>query len=84
MLNMINSIASLNKLVINLAPYKRRYIVFINPIGGKGKAIATWSMIREIFDRSYINLQIIRTEHYRHAYDLVLKLEKKEVYLILN
>ena len=66
-------------MILNEIPYKRNYIVLINPVGGKGKAIGIWNIIREIMDKSYINLKIVNTEYYKHAYDYVLKLDRGQV-----
>ena len=84
MTHILNSIASKHNYIVGEIPYKRKYIVFINPIGGKGKAIATWNNIREVLDKSYINLQLIRTQYYKHAYELVLKLDRNEVLINLK
>jgi diacylglycerol kinase family enzyme len=67
--------------ILNEIPYKRTYIVLINPIGGKGKALKIWNKIRNIFDISYINIKIVHTQYYKHAYEYILKLDRDHVYL---
>jgi len=54
----------------------------INPIGGKGKALKIWNQIRNIFYISYINIKIVNTQYYKHAYEYILKLDRDNVYLI--
>lgn len=68
--------------MLNEITYKRTYIVFINPIGGKGKAITIWNLISNIIDKSFINIKMIYTQYYKHAYEYVSKLDRDQVYLI--
>jgi diacylglycerol kinase family enzyme len=69
-------------MIPNEIPYKRTYIVLINPIGGKGKALTIWNQIRNMLDISYINIKLVNTQYYKHAYEYILKLERDHVYLV--
>lgn len=78
-LNVLNSLASRNSYRIHEIPYKRKYIAFVNPIGGMGKAEETLAVVQEMFTKSYINVNVIRTQHHNHAYEIVSKLDRNEV-----
>ncbi len=61
-----------NKLIESFGP-KRKILVFINPFGGAGAAVANWAEAQPLFDlaKSRIEYEVIETERQNHAYDYV-------------
>ena len=53
---------------------KRKLLVFINPIGGKGNAIQIWEKANKILSEvPSISLEIIHTSYFKNAYEITLK-----------
>ena len=53
---------------------KRKLLVFINPIGGKGNAIQIWEKANKILSEvPSISLEIIYTSYFKNAYEIILK-----------
>jgi diacylglycerol kinase family enzyme len=70
----------MNNYSINEIPVKKNYTVFVNPFGGKGKAIKVWEEIKlSFFDKSNIEINLVKTEYYKHAYEYVLKMDFSNV-----
>ena len=76
--NILNNIALFNNVSV-IEPPKKRYIVFVNPISGKGKSLKKFAEAKKVFDLSHIHIELIKTTHYRHAYEFVLSMETKKV-----
>ena len=58
---------------------KRKLLVFINPIGGKGNAEKIWEKAYNILSLvSSISLEIIYTKYFKHAYEFTLKMSPNE------
>ena len=79
LLNIFNNIGLYNKPMIN-EPLKKKLLVFVNPTSGKGKSMAKWLEAERVFNLSHVEIELITTQYYRHAYNYVLSLEKKKVY----
>lgn len=47
----------------------------MNPFGGKGTAIKVWNSVRKIFDLGNIEVEVFRTQYYKHAYEHTLTLD---------
>ncbi len=53
---------------------KRKLLVFINPIGGKGNAKTIWEKANKIISEvPSISLEIIYTSYFKNAYEIILK-----------
>ena len=64
---------------LNSKNRKRKLLIFINPIGGKGNAIKIWEKANKILSEiPSISLEIIYTSYFKNAYDIILK--KKSLY----
>lgn len=70
----------INSRGILLPIVKKKLLVFVNPIGGQGKAVKTWESVKDIFvnNKSFVEVEVFYTEYYRHAYDHTLKINKDD------
>lgn len=62
---------------------RKKLLIFINPFGGKGKAVKIWNSVKSMFDISFFEYEVLYTEYRNHAYDYVLKLENNKYYGII-
>ena len=54
---------------------KRKFLAFINPIGGKGNALSLWEKAENIFSLADIHIDKIITSEQKQAYNHILKLD---------
>ena len=54
---------------------KRKFLAFINPIGGKGNALSLWEKAENIFSKAEIQIDKIITSEQKQAYNHVLTLD---------
>ena len=54
---------------------KRKILAFINPIGGKGKALELWERAKKVFTQTKLEIDTIITRQYKEAYNYVLTLD---------
>ena len=53
---------------------KRKFLAFINPVGGKGNSLTLWAKAESIFANTEIEIDKIITSGYKEAYNHVLTL----------
>jgi hypothetical protein len=53
------------------APPSRRYLVFVNPVGGTGIAVQIWNRIRPFLSQASIEFELLITERANHAKDVM-------------
>lgn len=75
----INQIALSNRYNINELQCKRKFLAFVNPIGGKGKALKVFNNIKNFFDMSSIEIVLVKTNYYKHAYEYTKSANLQEV-----
>ncbi len=51
---------------------KRIFLLYVNPVGGSGAALRIWNRVKSLFSLSDIEIQVFRTQHYRHAFEHTL------------
>lgn len=49
---------------------RRKFCLVVNPFGGKQQGLAILESVKPIFDAASVDLEVIRTTHPRHAYDV--------------
>ena len=49
--------------------YKRRLLIFVNPVSGKGQAVRAWESVREMFE--CLDIEVILTTHRNHAQEYI-------------
>lgn len=49
---------------------QRKFCLVVNPFGGKKQGLAILDVIQPVFDAASIELEIIKTTHARHAYEV--------------
>ena len=54
---------------------KRKFLAFINPIGGKGNSLTLWAKAESIFAQTEIEIDKIVTSEHKQAYNHVLTLD---------
>ena len=54
---------------------KRKFLAFINPVGGKGNSLTLWAKAENIFANTEIEIDKIITSGYKEAYNHVLTLD---------
>ena len=54
---------------------KRKFLAFINPIGGKGNALSLWEKAEKIFSKAEIQIDKIITSEQKQAYNHILTLD---------
>ena len=54
---------------------KRKFLAFINPVGGKGNSLTLWAKAESIFANTEIEIDKIITSRYKEAYNHVLTLD---------
>lgn len=60
----------------NIHYMNKKYLIFINPNGGKGKALYIFNQhIKSILDAANVDYTVIKTEYYKHCVDIVSKME---------
>lgn len=52
---------------------QRKYLVFVNPFGGQGRALKMWKENKYMFDESNIDIRLVETKYKNHAYDFILE-----------
>ena len=57
---------------------KRKFLAFVNPIGGKGNALTLWAKAKSIFEQTDIEITEIITSEHKQAYNHVLKVDPME------
>lgn len=62
---------------------KKRLLVFLNPFGGKGVAIKIWNSVKDIFENSFFEIEVFKTQRYMHAYDHILTIDKDKYHGIV-
>lgn len=67
---------------LTLPVNKKKFLFYINPIGGQGKAMKTWNSIKDIFinEQSFVDVEVFFTQYYRHAYQATLDIQDKNKY----
>jgi sphingosine kinase len=51
---------------------KRKYLLYVNPVGGSGAALRIWNRVKNLFSISDIEIQVFKTQHYKHAFEHTL------------
>jgi hypothetical protein len=54
---------------------KRKILVFINPIGGKGNALSLWDRAKVILNEAYLDIDTIITSQFKEAYNYILTVD---------
>ena len=50
------------------APRQRRFLVFVNPVSGKGTAMKVWERTtRPMLDQAAVSYKLVKTTHANHA-----------------
>jgi hypothetical protein len=62
---------------------KTKFLLFINPFGGKGKARSIFNQIELIFSSSFVNVEVFETQFYKHAYEHSIKMDLTEYHGII-
>lgn len=78
LINILNNLALYNKPSKN-EPIKKKLLAFVNPISGKGHSLKRWLEAKKVFDLGHVEIELVRTRYYRHAYDFVIALEENKV-----
>jgi len=81
--NILNNVALFNKVSVTEQP-KKRYLAIVNPISGKGKSFKVYADAKKVFDLSYLNVDLMKTTYYKHAYEFVLSMETNRVKIIFS
>ena len=54
------------------APAAKRFTVFVNPVSGRGQAVATWkNLVEPMMIQAGIQVKLITTQHANHARDIM-------------
>ena len=67
------SLPKLNELQAKIR--KRKFLAFINPVGGKGNSLTLWAKAESIFANTEIEIDKIITSRFKEAYNHVLTLD---------
>jgi len=61
---------------------KKKYLLYINPKGGKGLAIDVWNSVKDLFnnEKSFVDVEVFETKYEKHAYFTTLDLEDNNKY----
>ncbi|MGL4947766.1 MAG: diacylglycerol kinase family protein, partial [Mycoplasma sp.] len=78
----LNTYAKLNEL--EAVNRKRRLLIFVNPVSGKGISLKLWEKAKAIWDWAYLDMTLIFTERYKHAYDTVLNADMNNYDGVVN
>ncbi len=67
---------------ITLPIVKKKYLLYLNPIGGQGTALNCWKKVEKLFinKNSFIEIETFYTDYYRHAYDNTLNIKNNDSY----
>lgn len=67
---------------ITLPIVKKKYLLYLNPIGGQGTALNCWKKVEKLFvnKSSFIEIETFYTDYYRHAYDNTLNIKDNNSY----
>lgn len=67
---------------ISLPIVKKRYLLYLNPIGGQGTALKCWKKVENLFvnKNSFVEIEKFYTDYYRHAYDNTLNIKDNNMY----
>lgn len=67
-----NNNLSINNSLLNAHPQKiGKFLIFLNPFSGKGEGNSIWESIMSFFNNSFYEYDLIKTTHYRHAYEYI-------------
>jgi len=61
---------------------KKLFLIYINPIGGKGIAMKNWESSKDLFihESSFVDIEVFFTKYYKHSYDNTLQISDKTKY----
>mmetsp|Transcript_4333 Transcript_4333/g.6069 ORF Transcript_4333/g.6069 Transcript_4333/m.6069 type:complete len:549 (+) Transcript_4333:683-2329(+) len=59
---------ALRGVTLESEPPMYRLTIFVNPAGGKGKALEVWNSVKEMFEIADVRVTVIQTTHAGHAY----------------
>jgi diacylglycerol kinase family enzyme len=62
-------------------PKRQKFLVFVNPVSGKGTATKIWeSVVKDMYIEANIDVKLIITTHANHALDYVQSIEDPFIY----
>lgn len=54
--------------VVVVPPPPKRYLVFVNPVSGKGQGKIVWKSVEKMFSEAGVELNVVVTTHANHAF----------------
>lgn len=56
----------------------RKLLLFVNPMSGTKSSVKIWNRVEPIFKLAKIDFEVVYTERFNHAYDVVMELDYKK------